>query len=139
MRDCFTRFTLLAVVVVLTPRLATAQTYKAPRTANGHPDLQGIWEVRNTASYNVEAHSAASGIRAGTGVIIDPPDGRIPYQPWAAEKQKENFRNRDTADQLNKCFLPGVPRLMYMPFPFQIFQLPDVVIVTSEYIHNVRN
>ncbi len=129
----------LAIVCSILPSARAQAKYTAPRTADGKPDLQGIWEIRNTASFNVEAHGADSGIRAGTGVIVDPPDGKIPYQPWAAAKQKENYRNRDTTDQVNKCFLPGVPRLMYMPYPFQIFQLPDVVIITSEYVHNVRN
>jgi len=129
------------ITVILGPAApqSRGQTYQVPRTADGKPDLQGIWGVRNTAAYDVEAHSGSTGIPAGLGVIVDPPDGRIPYQPWALAKKKDNFQNRATADQLNKCFLPGVPRLMYLPFPFQIFQLPDTIVITSEYIHNVRN
>ena len=57
---------------------ARTQTYTAPRTADGKPDLQGIWQAMNTASFNVEPHSPAWGIRAGTGVIVDPADGLIP-------------------------------------------------------------
>src|SRR5690349_21330884 len=68
-----------------------AQAYTAPRTADGKPDLQGIWQVMNTASFNLEPHSPALGIRAGTGVITDPADGMIPYLPAAAEKRKQNF------------------------------------------------
>src|SRR5712692_6915138 len=102
--------------------------YKPPRMADGKPDLQGIWEVRNTAAHgNLEAHSASAGIRAGASVIVEPPDGRIPYQPSAAARRKQNFENRATADPVGKCFLPGVPRITYMPYPFQIFQTPEYI------------
>jgi hypothetical protein len=101
-------------------------------------DLQGIWEARGTASASLEAHSADAGIRAGESVIIDPADGRIPYQPAAAAKRAENFKNRATADPVNKCYLPGVPRITYMPFPFQIFQTPEFVAITYEYVHASR-
>ena len=96
-------------------------------------DLQGIWEVRD-APGNLEAHSADAGIRAGESVIIDPPDGKIPYQPAAAATQKENYKNRLTADPVAKCYLPGVPRITYMPYPFQIFQTDDFVAITYEYV-----
>jgi hypothetical protein len=117
-----------------------AQAPKAgvPRLPDGHPDLQGIWEARNTADANLEAHSAAAGIRAGVGVVVDPPDGQIPYQPWAAAKQKENFAKRATLDPVNHCFLPGVPRIAYMHYPFQIFQTPQFVAITYEYVHASR-
>jgi hypothetical protein len=101
-------------------------------------DLQGIWEARSTASASLEAHSADAGIRAGESVIIDPADGRIPYQLSAAAKRAENFKNRATADPVNKCYLPGVPRITYMPFPFQIFQTPEFVAITYEYVHASR-
>ena len=67
---------------------------------------------------------------AGRGVVEG---GEIPYQPWAAAKKMENFANRQTADPLAKCFLPGVPRIMYMEFPFQIFQTRDHVAITFEW------
>ncbi len=121
---------------------ATAQTrssaYRAPRTSDGRPNLQGIWEVRSTANGNLEAHGGSLGIRAGESVIVDPPNGKIPYQPWAVAKQQENFKNRATADPVSKCFLPGVPRITYMPFPFQIFQTPEFVAITYEYAHASR-
>jgi hypothetical protein len=101
-------------------------------------DLQGIWEAHSTASAGLEAHSADAGIRAGESVIIDPADGRIPYQPSAAAKRAENFKNRATADPVNKCWLPGVPRITYMPFPLQIFQTPEFVAITYEYVHASR-
>ncbi|HLI82357.1 MAG TPA: hypothetical protein VKV17_00475 [Bryobacteraceae bacterium] len=115
-----------------------AQKSTVPRLPDGHPDLQGIWEARNTADGNLEAHSAAAGIRAGTAVIVDPADGKIPYQPWAAAKQKENFAKRATLDPVNRCFLPGVPRIAYMHYPFQIFQTPQFIAITYEYVHASR-
>ncbi len=109
-----------------------------PRAADGKPDLQGIWQARNTAAADLEDHGASMGIPAGRGVIVDPPDGKIPYLPAAAEKRKENFKNRATADPLGKCFLAGVPRITYLNFPFQIFQTPQVVAIAYEYDHATR-
>src|SRR4029079_2401287 len=62
----------------------------------------------------------------------------IPYQPWAAARKKENLQNRAAADPETRCYLPGVPRLTYMPFPFQIVQTPRDVILLHEYVHAVR-
>src|SRR4029077_4315797 len=115
-----------------------AKTYTAPRMADGKPDLQGIWEARNTAAGSLEAHSAAMNIRAGESAIVDPPDGKIPYQPWALAKRTENFNTRATADPMAKCFLPGVPRATYIPYPFQIFQTPAFIAIAYEYVHASR-
>ena len=101
-----------------------------PRTADGKPNLQGIWQVRNRASYDLEEHVARLGMPAGTSVVQG---GPIPYQPWAATKRAENFANRATADPLASCFMPGVPRIMYMEFPFQIFQTPRPLAMTFEW------
>jgi hypothetical protein len=114
------------------------KAYVAPRTANGKPDLQGIWEARNTAAGSLEAHGASRGIRAGNSVIVDPADGVIPYQPGAAAKRNENFQKRSTLDPLGKCYLPGVPRATYLPFPFQIFQTADYIAITYEFAHATR-
>lgn len=111
---------------------------QVPRTADGKPDLQGIWQARNTAAGSVEDHGASLGIAAGRAVIVDPPDGKIPYQPWALKKRDENYNNRATADPLGKCFLAGVPRITYLPFPFQIFQTPKFVAIAYEYDHATR-
>jgi hypothetical protein len=74
-------------------------------------------------------------VPAGLGVVEG---DEIPYQPWAAARQKENFANRATADPESKCYLPGVPRITYMPYPFQIFQTPGHIAITYEYVHAVR-
>src|SRR3954469_1331590 len=92
-----------------------------PRTADGHPDFSGIWQVMNTAEWDIQAHQARPDAPAGLGVVEG---DEVPYQPWAAAKKKENFEKRATADPLAKCYLPGVPRITYTPLPFQIFQGP---------------
>ena len=130
--------TLIASSILLFSAWGQQKSYRAPRTPDGKPDLQGIWEAHSTANANLEAHSAALGIRAGESVIVDPPDGKIPYQPAARDKQKENFSKRAVADPVSRCFLPGVPRANYMPFPFQIFQTPEFVALTYEFVHASR-
>jgi len=116
-----------------------APVYTPPRTADGQPDLQGIWQVLNlAAAWDLEPHTASQGVPAGLGVIVDPPAGMIPYQPWAAARKLENFKQRETGDPLAKCFKPGVPRLTYLPFPFQIVQSPQAVMIFYEYVHNYR-
>ena len=105
------------------------------RTADGKPDLSGVWQVVNTAAWDLQAHPAQTDLPAGLGVVEG---NEIPYQPWAAAKKQENFANRATADPESKCYLPGVPRITYMPYPFQIFQNPKHIAITYEYVHAVR-
>ena len=121
-----------------TPAAAQPKGYTAPRTRDGQPDLQGIWQARNTAAVSLEDHGPAAGMRAGRTVVVDPPDGKIPYKPEALAKRDENFKNRAAADPVNKCFLPGAPRVMYMPYPFQIFQTPKYIAIASEFAHTSR-
>lgn len=98
------------------------QPYAPPRLANGEPDFRGIWQVRTTADWGIEGHPAEKGIAASRSLIVDPPNGRIPYQPWALAKSRENFKNRRTEDPLTKCYQAGVPRATYLPSPLQIVQ-----------------
>ena len=131
----------LAVAVLwLAPSPAAGQSkaYTPPKAWDGHADLQGIWQARNTANESVEAHNASLGVAAGRGVIVDPPDGKIPYQASALAKRSDNFKNRATGDSVNHCYMPGTPRLMYMPYPFQIFQTAKYIIIASEYVHTIR-
>jgi hypothetical protein len=101
-----------------------------PRTADGKPDLQGIWQVHNRAAYGLEHHDAKHGMPAGPSVV----DGdEIPYLPAARAQQRSNFDGRAAADPLNNCYLPSVPRIMYMEYPFQIFQTPEHVAITFEW------
>jgi len=130
-----------AVLTLASPQALSAQaradppTYHAPRTPDGKPDLQGVWQVLNTAAWDIQGHSARLGEPAGQGVV----EGNdIPYQPWAAARKKENFDKRLADDPLNNCYLPGVPRITYLPYPFQIFQTPGLTTILYEYDHAVR-
>ncbi len=91
-------------------------------------DLRGIWMVQDNADASLQrAH-----------VIVDPPDGKIPYRPGAIAKQKENFAHRATADPESRCFQPGVPRAAYVRSPFQIFQNDRAVYIVYQDVHAYR-
>ena len=133
----------VAATALLAPRAVAGQsTASAPQTGtpteltdSGPPDVQGIWQAVNTASWDIQDHSAAWGVPAGQGVVEG---NEIPYQPWALAQRQENFENRATADPETQCRMPGVPRITYMPYPFQILQFEDRVIIFYEYIHVTR-
>ncbi len=132
--------------------------YDPPRTADGHPDLNGIWQAMTTANWDIEAHGAASGpypailgawgAQPGGLSIVE--GGTIPYQPWALEKRRENFERRmeisvpgdgvdpPLGDPELKCWMPGVPRTMYMPYPFQLVQTPEFVLLAHEFNGTAR-
>jgi hypothetical protein len=101
-----------------------------PRTSDGKPNLQGIWRVENSAAVSLLDHGASLNGRPGRSVVDG---GSIPYQPWAAARQAEHYANRATADPMATCFLPGVPRIMYLDYPFHIFQTRDAVAITFEW------
>ena len=127
---------LVALLIAFTAIQTTGQTTAArgPRL-QGHPNFNGIWQSMTEANWDVLAHQARPGPSqfgalfsepAGIGIV----DGNeIPYQPWAAAKQQENFKNRWTDDPEAKCYMPGVPRATYMPFPFQIIQGSNEIII----------
>jgi hypothetical protein len=150
-----------AVMAALSFSPLTGQTRTAniPRL-NGKPDLNGIWQTLTTANYDLEAHTARPAMAMRPGPIIPVPakevvalgavgavpsgvgvvlDGPIPYQPAALEKKKENLENWLTRDPEIKCYLPGVPRATFMPFPFQIFQSDKAFVIAYEYAGAVRN
>jgi len=112
------------------------QAYTPPRTSYGHPNLQGIWQAVNTAVWDIQDHSARLGVPAGQGVVEG---DELPYQPLAAAQREENFQNRLTADPEASCKMVGVPRITYMPYPFQIVQTPSQIVILYEYVHTVRN
>ena len=102
---------------------------KPLRMADGKPNLNGIWQAMGTAHWDLQDHNARSGPVLELGAIAAVPAGlsvvegnEIPYQPWAAAKKKENYENWLTRDPEVKCYLPGIPRATYMPYPFQIVQ-----------------
>jgi hypothetical protein len=127
---------LLAAAVPASGQTLPAAQGALPRMWDGKPDLNGVWQALTTADWDLQDHSARLGVPAGQGVV----EGNdIPYQPWAVAKKQENFKNRATADPEEKCFLLGVPRTMYAPFPFQIVHSPDYIAVLSEYAHTTRS
>ena len=128
----------MVALVSLAPAWVAAQTagVAVARTADGRPDLSGFWQVMNTAAWNLEPHAAQPGVPAGLGLVDG---GWIPYTAAALVIRDQNAARRATLDPNGKCYLPGVPRIMYMPFPFQIVQTPSLVVVLSEYVHAVRN
>ena len=134
-----------ALAQAATPGMAAGQT-QLPRTAAGRPDLNGIWQAIGTAHWDLEAHSARAGVMVPLGAVGAVPAGRsvvaggeIPYQAWAAARKQENAAQWLTRDPEVKCHLPGVPRVMYMPFPFQIVQSADFILIASEYVGATRS
>jgi hypothetical protein len=111
-----------------TPAQGQAKPDAVSRMKDGKPNLNGIWQSMSTANWNLEDHPAQEGypqlgaigaIPPGLGVVDG---GDIPYKPEAAKKRLQNFKNRRTEDPEAKCYLPGVPRATYMPYPFQVIQ-----------------
>ena len=154
-----------AVVVGLLQAAAgtSAQTaaFRADRLeGTSYPDLTGIWQAVNTAHWDLEAHvarpalatfpgpdgdvpaapvlalGAIGGVPGGLGVVEG---GRIPYRPAAATQRRENFENALTRDPEVKCFMPGIPRATYMPYPFQIVQSTDRILIIYEFAAANRN
>src|SRR5215469_9642646 len=110
------------------------------RLPDGKPDMQGYWETRNFfTAFDLETHEKAEfGVPAGRGVIVDPPDGKIPYQAWAAAKKKDLVEHHMFSDPQAHCYLSGVPRQMYTPFGFQILQPEGSVVLLYEAFHSFR-
>jgi len=151
------------------------RTWNPPRTPDGQPDIQGVWNRRvpDMAGYALEgghndehlllSAGCAQGIvgcersteeieaevarrrgQRGT-IIVDPPDGKVPYQPWAAAKRQDitanhtNPRGPADIDPQTRCFLGGVPRVTYQEVTgMQIDQVPGAVILTYEFNHAYR-
>jgi hypothetical protein len=119
--------------------------YRAPRTADGKPNLNGIWQAINEADWDIEGHSAGPGrvmalgaedaVVPGLGIVEG---GPLPYLPAAAAKKKANFEKRLTLDPEIKCYLPGVPRAMYVPQPMQIIQSTKNIMMAFQYAGAVR-
>ena len=136
-----------------------AAAYKAPRTADGQPDISGFWQALNTAYWDLEDH----GVRKGpytelVGTYLTQPagmsvveGGTIPYKPEGLAQRKKNLENRlnpdpfvqedgvqDYSDPEAKCFQGGVPRVAYMPFPFQIVQTKTKTLLAYEFAGTAR-
>jgi len=137
----------LAVAALLWAPLPMAgqAPYRAPRTPDGKPDLNGLWQALNTAHWDIQDHGVRQGPVFTLGAAFSVPEGpgvvegnELPYRPEALAKKKENLENWMTRDPEIKCFLPGVPRATYMPYPFQIVQTPTHVLMAYEYANASR-
>ena len=156
-----TKLLVTSALLVVVPLVAAhAQRGPIPRTASGKPDLNGIWQALGNAHYDVEPHSArgamawrpgpvvpvpakevvalgaVGAVPSGMGIVVG---GQIPYTPAALVRKKENQAQWLTRDPEIKCFLPGVPRATYMPFPFQIVQSDRAFFIAYEYAGALRN
>jgi hypothetical protein len=136
---------LLAGIVAMLAVTAAAQTPKGTtsftpgRLWDGKtPDFRGIWQVRDTAYVNIEGHRGEKGIAAARSLVVDPPNGKIPYKPEALARRQENYKNRATADPSLKCYQAGVPRATYLPTPLQILQSPGNFAIVYEENHAFR-
>jgi hypothetical protein len=159
-RKVMTAAAAAGAVLAAWPVAGQAPAYRAPRAAGGRPDLNGIWQALNEANYDIQAHGArpalalrpgpygpvpAAAVLALGAVGSVPPGlgvvegGEIPYLPAALARKKENEKNWLTADPEIKCYLPGVPRATYMPYPFQILQSATALFIAYEYAGAVRN
>ncbi len=141
--------------VAARPIAGQSPASQVARTTDGRPDLSGIWQANNTANWDLQTHLARPmvaqpGVYADVPVLAAPvvalgtagwvPPGmgvvvgdEIPYQPWAAERQRENAENWLDRDPELKCFMPGVPRGMYMPYPFEVIQSNDRIMMLFEF------
>ena len=159
LRRLRTRSALAAMMAIAVVPLA-GQAYRAPRAPDGKPDLNGIWQALNEANYDLEGHMArpamalrpgpygpqpASAVLALGAVGAVPPGmgvvegGGIPYKPEALATRKQNQEDWLNRDPEIKCYLPGVPRATYMPYPFQILQSASAITFVYEYTGAVRN
>ena len=129
---CFTQ----APAPAQAPAAAKITTAAPRKLADGKPDFNGIWQALNTASWDIQDHVGQLGVPPGVGVVEG---NEIPYQPWALAKKQENFAHSKTEDLTEaNCFMPGVPRVTYMPHPFQITQSPQAIAFSYEFDHVLR-
>lgn len=150
-----------AIVLALAAMPAAAQSskFEPARLANGKPDLNGVWQALNSANYDIERHMARPSMQLREGPHGPLPDipllrlgavgavpggmgvvegGKIPYKPEAAAKREENRKHWLDRDPEVKCYMPGVPRANYMPFPFQIFHNENAVFIAYEFAGATR-
>ena len=124
-----------AILVVSTFRAEGQGSSKSLPRLNGKPNLSGLWQALSEANWDIRAHEARPGPPEFGALFSEPGSvgivegGQIPYQPTALAKQQENFTKRWTDDPEAKCYMPGVPRATYMPYPFQIIQSTNKILI----------
>lgn len=107
---------------------------------DGKPNLTGLWQAMGTAYWDIQDHGAQPGPFFQLGAIGAIPPGQgivegneIPYLPAAAAQKKENNANRWKNDPELKCYMAGIPRATYLPYPFQIIQSQKDILFAYEY------
>jgi hypothetical protein len=150
----------IVAAAVLVPVGLDAQRSSIPRNTMGRPNLSGIWQTMGNANWNIEPHAASAALAMRPGPVVAVPreevvafgavgsvppgmgivvGGEIPYLPAALAIRDQNRENWLDRDPEIKCYLPGVPRATYMPYPFQIFQSESAFFITYEYAGADRN
>ena len=137
---------LFTLVGIFSITQAAAQSGEIPRTPSGKPDLSGIWQAMTSAHYDVEPHAASEGPHSGLMVALSATPaglgivegGRIPYNEQSLRVSDANKASALDNDPLTKCYMPGVPRANYMPFPFQIVQSEGVILMAYEVAESNR-
>jgi hypothetical protein len=149
LKPCATFVAVMTAAVALTAQSGRGRgpaPARAPATGSnriaGHPNLNGIWQAINTANWNLEDHAASAtafpqlgamfSIPAGRSVIVDN-NGTIPYTAEGLKKRQENQAGWPKSDPEAKCFMPGLPRATYMPYPFQIVQGTNDILFVYEF------
>lgn len=137
----------LPVLIALSTIAAFGQT-AAPRPArspNGKPNMTGLWQAMSTADWDIQDHASHAGPFYQLGAIGAEPPGQsivdgneIPYLPEALATKKKNYANRYRDDPVIKCYMPGVPRATYVPFPFQIIQSQKDILIAYEFASTNR-
>jgi hypothetical protein len=151
---------LFATILFAVSTFGQSPAYRPARLSDGKPDFNGIWQALNEANYDIELHmarpalalrpgpfgpvpaapvlalGAVGAVPPGMGVVEG---GTLPYKPEALAKKKENQENWLSRDPEIKCYLPGVPRATYMPYPFQILQSEKAISFIYEYAGAVRD
>ncbi len=135
-----------------------------PDRVGGKPNFSGIWQANNEANWDLQAHAALPGAVTQQGIFpydyarvpaapvlalgaagavpgslgVVQGDGQIPYKPEALLVKKGNAEHWIDRDPELKCYLPGIPRAMYMPYPFQITQGMDKIHMAYEFSNTAR-
>ena len=135
-----------AMLVLGSSMVSAQQPYRSPRGPDGHPNLSGIWQAMNTANWDLVEHAGRTGTVVAAGTLTADPGGpgvveggEIPYLPEALAQKKKNFEDRLNLDPEVRCYLPGIPRANYMPYPFQIFHTSKAIFFAYQYAGAVRN
>jgi len=140
------RLVLISVAGCLFVHAVYAQsTSQMKRSADGVPDLSGIWQALSEAHWNLEPQAAAQGPVYALGAQFSVPPtlgvvegGTIPYKPAALAQRAANFAARLTSDPEIKCYMGGVPRSTYMPYPFQIIHGTDTIMIAYQFAGAAR-